>query len=53
MNHLEKVAMVGRTMFKVLKSSLFTSCVICFDKSASEMLEIVIKEGMENHYGIA
>ena len=53
MNHLEKVAMVRGTLLKVLKSSLLTSRVICFDKSASELLDIVIKEGMEFHYGVA
>ena len=53
MNHLEKVAMLRGTLLKVLKSSLFTSRVICFDKSASEVLDIIIKEGMEYHYDIA
>mgnify|MGYP000695145478 CR=1 FL=1 len=40
-------------MLKAPKSSFVTSGLIRFDKPASEVLDIVMKEGMEHHYGIA
>ena len=49
MNHPEKVAIVGRTMHKALKNSIATPGVIRFKKSASELLDFVMKEGVEHH----
>ena len=40
-------------MLKAPKSFSGTSGVIRFDKPASEVLETVMKEGLEHHYGIA
>ena len=40
-------------MLKASKSFSGTSGVIRFDRPASEVLETVMKEGLEHHYGIA
>ena len=39
-------------MLKAPKSFSGTSGVIRFDKSASEVMDTVIKEGLEHHYAI-
>ena len=43
----------GGTMVQAPKSFSGTSGVIRFDKPASEVLDTVMKEGLEHHYGIA
>ena len=40
-------------MLKTPKNPSVTSGVIRFNKLASEVLDIVMKEGSEHHYGIA
>ena len=40
-------------MIQAPKSFSGTSGVIRFDKPASEVLDTVMKEGLEHHYGIA
>ena len=40
-------------MLKAPKSFSGTSGVIRFDRPASEVLETVMMEGLEHHYGIA
>ena len=43
----------GGTMIQAPKSFSGTSGVIQFDKPAAEVLDTVMKEGLEHHYGIA
>jgi hypothetical protein len=43
----------GGTMIQAPKSFSGTSGVIQFDKPASEVLDTVMMEGLEHHYGIA
>jgi L-fucose isomerase-like protein len=43
----------GGTMVQAPKSFSGTSGVIRFDKPASDVLDTVMKEGLEHHYGIA
>tara|TARA_B100000315_G_C14252130_1_gene440236 strand:- start:403 stop:615 length:213 start_codon:yes stop_codon:yes gene_type:complete len=45
---------IGRgTMLKAPKSFSGTSGVIRFDKSVSQVLDTVIREGLEHHYAIS
>ena len=43
----------GGTMLKAPKSFSGTSGVIRFDKSTSQVLDTVIREGLEHHYAIS
>ena len=51
--NLNRMVIGGGTMLKAPKSFSGTSGVIRFDRPASEVLETVMKEGLEHHYGIA
>ena len=51
--NLNRMIIGGGTMLKAPKSFSGTSGVIRFDRPASEVLETVMKEGLEHHYGIA
>ena len=48
-----RIVIGGGTMINAPKSFSGTSGVIRFDKPASEVLDTVMKEGLEHHYGIA
>jgi len=50
--NLTRIVIGKGTMLKAPKSFSGTSGVIRFDKSASEVMDTVIKEGLEHHYAI-
>jgi len=51
--NLTRMVIGGGTMLKAPKSFSGTSGVIRFDKSASQVLDTVIREGLEHHYAIS